>query len=177
MNPSRLMVAALALVFATVMQAQISIRLNIGAAPEWAPSVESNVRYYYLPDVDAYYDIPSAMFIYIDNGQWIQRRHLPERFRDYDLHRCHKVVLRDYHGEAPYSYYRRTYRDEPQRNYDRSRDERPAREYDRGENCNNLQAYEVSYHGNRKYRGEDCDRYDHDRGRGYAYGRYKNGKD
>ncbi len=106
MKPLKVIVAGMAIVFASATQAQVSINVNIGARPAWGPVVESDVRYYYLPEVEAYYDIPSSMFIYLHDGRWIHRRHLPERYCNYDLHRGRKIVISDYRGNAPYSHCR-----------------------------------------------------------------------
>jgi hypothetical protein len=102
------------LAFATVLflagsagtvQAQISVHFNIGMAPSWGPSGYSDVQYYYLPDVQAYYDVPSSMFIYYEGGSWIRRSYLPYKYRNYDLYHGYKVVLKDYHGNTPYMHY------------------------------------------------------------------------
>lgn len=92
--------------------AQISVHFNVGMAPAWGPSGYSDVQYYYLPDVQAYYDVPSSMFIYYEGGSWIRRSYLPYKYRNYDLYHGYKVVLNDYHGRTPYtsySYHKSTY--------------------------------------------------------------------
>ncbi|MDP4272354.1 MAG: hypothetical protein Q8909_19865, partial [Bacteroidota bacterium] len=118
MKPSRLIVAGLAILLAGAMEAQVSVNVNIGARPAWGPVVEREVRYYYLPEVEAYYDIPSAMFIYADNGRWVHRHQLPGRFRDYDLYRGRKIVINDYRGNSPYTHCGYTERYAPARGYD-----------------------------------------------------------
>lgn len=86
-------------------QAQISVRFNIGTPPSWGPAGYSDVQYYYLPDVQAYYDVPSSMFIYYEGGAWIRRSYLPYKYRNYDLYNGYKVVMRDYHGNTPYIHF------------------------------------------------------------------------
>jgi hypothetical protein len=109
----------------TTIWAQVSINVNIGTPPSWGPSGNSDAEYYYLPDVESYYDVRATQFIFISNGQWIRSRYLPRRYRNYDLQHGQKVVLNDYHGKQPYVYfknhrerYNRSYKsqDEPQRN-------------------------------------------------------------
>ena len=85
------------------VQAQISVHFNIGTPPSWGPSGYSDARYYYLPDVQAYYDVPSSMFIYYEGGSWVRRSYLPNQYRNYDLFHGYKVVLNDYHGNTPYT--------------------------------------------------------------------------
>jgi hypothetical protein len=77
--------------------------VHIGTPPAWGPAGYSDVRYYYLPDVEAYYDVETSMFIYISGNQWIRRSYLPTRYRNYDLYHGYKVVMNDYRGNSPYS--------------------------------------------------------------------------
>lgn len=87
-------------------QAQVAVNVNIGTPPAWGPVGYSNVDYYYLPDVEAYYDIRASQFIYFGNGKWIRNRYLPGPYRNYDLYSGYKVVLNDYHGKSPYTYFK-----------------------------------------------------------------------
>ena len=93
-------------VFAGSTQAQLSIRLNLGTPPQWGPSGYDQARYYYLPDIQCYYDVPNSMFIYYSGRRWIRSRNLPERYRDYDLYNGYKVVINDYRGNTPYYMFR-----------------------------------------------------------------------
>jgi hypothetical protein len=97
---------ALFLIAATANYAQVSIHVNLGSPPQWGPVGYSEVSYYYLPDIESYYDIHAERFIYFSNGVWIRSQHLPHRYRNYDLYNGYKVVLNDYHGSTPYSHYR-----------------------------------------------------------------------
>jgi hypothetical protein len=92
------------ILFAATMQAQVSINVNLGATPAWIPQVETGVRYYYLPDVDAYYDMRLSVFIFSHNGNWIRRHHLLNKYRNYDLYDGRKVAVRNYCGNSPYAY-------------------------------------------------------------------------
>ena len=91
------------LVSTTAMQAQVSVNVNIGSPPAWGPSGYSAAEYYYLPDVQAYYDVRQSQFIYLGGGQWVRSRNLPAQYRNYNLYNGYKVVLNDYHGSRPYS--------------------------------------------------------------------------
>ena len=87
-------------------KAQVSVNVNIGSPPSWGPVGYSEVQYYYLPDVEAYYDVQTSMFIYYGGGVWIRRSHLPTRYRYYDLYSGYKVVLTDYRGHEPYVHFK-----------------------------------------------------------------------
>ncbi|WP_276381227.1 hypothetical protein [Flavobacterium sp. H4147] len=125
------------LVFASMLfmsvffaQAQVSINVNIGTPPSWGPQGYDDDRYYYLPDIDVYYDINQSVFIYDNGGRWIREKRLPAKYRQYDLYSGYKVVLTDYRGDAPYTYhtkhranYPKGYHGKPQKN----RGEKPGK--------------------------------------------------
>lgn len=106
MKTIKLLAIGILLIFAASAQSQLSINVHIGSPPAWGPAGYSDVRYYYLPDVEAYYDVQSSMFIYISGNQWIRRSYLPSRYRNYDLYHGYKVVMNDYRGNSPYSNFR-----------------------------------------------------------------------
>jgi len=125
----KLFILGTVLFFASATQAQISVRFNIGTPPSWGPEGYSDVRYYYLPDVQAYYDVQSSMFIYYEGRSWIRRSYLPYRFRDYDLYNGYKVVMKDYHGNTPYMQFdqhRRFYANGNHREQQRTIGQRPG---------------------------------------------------
>jgi len=106
MKNLKLITAGILLFLACTMQAQISVNVNIGTPPQWGPVGYSEARYYYLPDVEAYYDVDASRFIYYDGGVWVHRTYLPSRYRNYDLYGGYKVVMSDYHGNRPYTRFR-----------------------------------------------------------------------
>ncbi|MDP4203848.1 MAG: hypothetical protein Q8861_14290 [Bacteroidota bacterium] len=128
MKSLKLIIVGVMLLFAGAMQAQVSININLGSVPSWGPRVQEDVRYYYLPDVDAYYDLRTAMFVFSYNGCWVRQRHLPEIYRNYNLYDGRKIVMRNYYGDSPYSYYRG--RGEYRDNRMAQRQERNERRYD-----------------------------------------------
>jgi hypothetical protein len=123
MKTSKLIVTAIILLATIqVTQAQVSVNVNIGTPPAWGPAGYSAVEYYYIPDVQAYYDVRATQFIYFGNGRWNRSRNLPNQYRNYDLYSGYKVVLSDYHGSRPYANfknhkvkYRKGYKGSPQR--------------------------------------------------------------
>lgn len=110
------------LLLAGALNAQLSVSINIGAPPQWGPVGFTEVRYYYLPAIEVYYDIQTSMYIYYSRGAWVHRHDLPRRYRNYDLYHGYKVVMHDYGGDTPYVYfkehkvkYNRNYKSAPQR--------------------------------------------------------------
>ncbi|MCC9019502.1 MULTISPECIES: hypothetical protein [Flavobacterium] len=97
---------AMTFIAVSSLQAQVSVNVNIGTPPAWGPAGYTDVRYYYLPDLEMYYDINASIYIYISNGKWIRARNLPRNYRNYDLYNEYKVVLTDYRGNSPYDNYK-----------------------------------------------------------------------
>ena len=84
------------------LHAQVNVTI---VAPAWGPTVTTE-EYYYLPDIDSYYDLQHGQFIYIDKGTWIRGRALPRRYRNYNLNTGHIVIISDYRGSSPYLHYK-----------------------------------------------------------------------
>ncbi len=82
--------------------AQVSVNVNIGTPPAWGPAGYPDVRYYYLPDLETYYDVSNSNYVYLNNGKWTRAKSLPSAYRNYDLYNEYKVVLKDYKGNSPY---------------------------------------------------------------------------
>lgn len=145
-------------------KAQVRIQANINIQPQWGPTGYDYAEYYYMPDIDVYYNIPRRQFVYLNAGRWVFAASLPPIYRDYDLYRGYKVVIND---PAPYrrcDYYRQQYR--PYRGYyDRQviiRDARPYR-YDRDRDYRDRDDRR-DYDRDRRYDRHDRDDH-HDRGR------------
>jgi len=106
MKALKLIATGLGLFLAIALQAQVTVNVNVGTPPAWGPAENTQVTYYYLPDVEAYYDVPSAQFIYYSGGVWVHRKYLPTRYRSYDLYGGYKVIMTDYHGKTPYTHFK-----------------------------------------------------------------------
>jgi hypothetical protein len=106
MRRLKILLIAILTIFGGILQAQISVNLHIGTPPPWAPSGHTDIRFYYLPDVEAYYDVQSSLFIYQSGKKWVHRSHLPARYRNYNLYNGRKVMMSDYRGNSPYTHFR-----------------------------------------------------------------------
>ncbi|MEC4005726.1 hypothetical protein OX283_013730 [Flavobacterium sp. SUN052] len=91
---------------ANYSSAQVSINVNFGTPPVWAPADRVEVQYYYLPDIDVYYDVPQRQYIYLSNSRWVRTGYLPQRCRNYNLRGGNIVYLTDYRGNSPYAYHK-----------------------------------------------------------------------
>ena len=90
-------------------QVRVSINANIGRQPVWGPAGYDYAQYYYLPDIDVYYDIQSTNFIYQDCGRWVTAAALPVRYHNYNLYSGYKVVVNDQRPYMHHEYYRNKY--------------------------------------------------------------------
>lgn len=79
--------------FVTTQAQHISVSININSQPAWGPIGYDYVNYYYIPDINVYYNVPMSLFYYWDRGRWISARYLPYAYRHYDLYGMYKVVL------------------------------------------------------------------------------------
>ncbi|CAA9201111.1 hypothetical protein [Flavobacterium collinsii] len=166
MKTIKLAIAGLFLLVANATQAQVSINVNIGSPPAWGPAGYAEMEYYYLPDIEAYYDVRASQFIYFGGGRWVRTTYLPRQYRNYDLYGGYKVVLNDYHGRTPYTYfdrhrvkYYKGYHGAPQRCYK----PRPAYGYndDRYERRNHKH-YDKKRNKHDRDDDDDDDHDDHD---------------
>lgn len=61
--------------------------------PQWGPSYYDGTRYYYLPDIECYYDMYTREFIYLNHAQWIYSPYLPSIYSNFDLNNSFVVVV------------------------------------------------------------------------------------
>jgi len=63
--------------------------------PEWAPEYDNGnpVNYYYLPDIECYYDLRNREFVYMEEGNWRFSAMLPSVYASFDLNNCFVVKL------------------------------------------------------------------------------------
>lgn len=81
------------LTLANRANAQLSISINIGSQPAWGPTGYDYVQYYYLPDINAYYNVSAAQYIYLNRGRWVFAKALPRQYASFDIYNSYKVVV------------------------------------------------------------------------------------
>ena len=107
------LISALALITSSAIftsaTAQVHVNINIGTQPVWGPVGYDYAEYYYLPDIDAYYDVPQRQFIYLEGRNWRFANALPPMYGNFDLYRSYKVVINEprpyLHHEVYYKKY------------------------------------------------------------------------
>lgn len=115
-----------------VPERRTTVRTEV-VPPPWAPPYENvqEVHYYYLPDVEMYYDVWSHEYIYLQNGNWVYTTAYPSYYSSYDINSAYVIVLDAkvsepwrhhdlYVSHYPRYYYRSVY-DEDGRHRDNNR--------------------------------------------------------
>lgn len=74
-------------------QVRLNVNINIGSQPVWGPVGYDYVDYYYLPDIETYYYVPTHQFIYLSGGNWVFAHGLPPAYRNYNLYSGYKVII------------------------------------------------------------------------------------
>ena len=105
MKTLKIIAITMILFVSSSIRAQVSVNLNVGAPPVWGPVVTTE-EYYYLPDINSYYDIRQSQYVYLNRGTWVRSRALPARYKAYNLNTGNVVVIKDYHGRSPYVHYK-----------------------------------------------------------------------
>lgn len=90
----------------TQAQVRVNLNVNIGSQPAWGPRGYNHVDYYYMPDIETYYYVPTRQFIYLSGGNWVFASSLPSRYSHYDLYGGRKIVI----NRANAYYYHNDYR-------------------------------------------------------------------
>ena len=90
------------LLYGSGAQAQVQVSIN---APYWGPAVPANVQYYYIPEIDGYYDLYSQSYLFYDPGYgaWVSSPVLPRLYAGYDPRFFHPVAIQ-YLGRQPWGY-------------------------------------------------------------------------
>jgi len=83
---------------APAAHAQVSVNVQVGA-PVWGPPVPAGVQYYYIPEIDGYYDLYNGVYLVFRDGYWMT---LPSVY-GYDPYAFHPVPVY-YQGPQPWQY-------------------------------------------------------------------------
>ena len=159
-------IAATAVMNNTNAQFRFNVNVRLGL-PAWLSGGNAESDFYYMPEIDAYYNVRERQFVYLDNGRWIFASNLPGRFSGFDLYNCRKFPIYESRPYLNGDYYRNQYAQYRNNyiyhqptvayNYQRS-NERHG--YDRDDYYRNDRRFEERHEERRSYdrRYEDHDR-------------------
>jgi hypothetical protein len=94
MKMTKFLLIALVSITFSAAQSQTVVRTTM-RLPDWGVAGNDNATYYYIPDIESYYDVSSRKYVYMNNGKWKRSSALPPAYRNYDLYNGYKVVLTD----------------------------------------------------------------------------------
>ncbi|MBF6640826.1 hypothetical protein IVB69_04995 [Flavobacterium sp. J49] len=61
------------------------------------------IRYYYFPNLQAYFDNLEMVYYYKENGVWKTAPELPKNYGGYSLYNKARVTITDYDDDQPYN--------------------------------------------------------------------------
>lgn len=85
------------LLTSTVSYSQTSVLKTTAVKAESSKKAEA--RYFYYPNLQAYFDTQTNLFLFRVNKQWISAESFPENYGGYSLYNNHRVKIDDYFGD------------------------------------------------------------------------------
>jgi len=61
------------------------------------------VRYFYYPNLDAYFDTKTNLYIYDDEGESVQAPQIASGYRGYSIYNGTNVPIDNYNGDNPFT--------------------------------------------------------------------------
>lgn len=80
---------------ASAQNININVNINLDKQPSWGPSGYDYAEFYYMPDLNIYYDVINSLFYYYSGGAWTSNQYLPYGYRKYDFYNMYKVVINE----------------------------------------------------------------------------------
>lgn len=65
------------------------------------PTTNCQLRYYYYPNLEAYFDVKKNIYYFTQNGKWVTAEEIPNGYRGYSLYNKCKIAITDYDDEDP----------------------------------------------------------------------------
>lgn len=90
---------AFATLAAPAAHAQVRVNAQYGH-PAWGPAAPAGAQYYYVPEIDGYYDLAARNYLVQRNGRWTPMANV----QGYNPASFHPVVV-NYRGRQPWAQY------------------------------------------------------------------------
>ena len=91
---------ALAFILMIVLSANAQ-KTTAKVSPLIDPTTNCNLRYYYFPNLEAYYDTQKNIYYYNEFGEWKTAEEIPSGYRGYSLNNKVNVIITDYDDDNP----------------------------------------------------------------------------
>ena len=85
-------------------QGSANIDLNLEAETILQNEMATDIRYYYYPNLQAYFDTETLTYIYSKNKEWVEAKEIPSGYMGYSVANGKKVAIVDYHGDTPFEF-------------------------------------------------------------------------
>ncbi|MDI9258378.1 hypothetical protein [Flavobacterium sedimenticola] len=95
----------LLLVWAVVAVSNQAFAQNTTAKIETLPKDKKTncyIRYYYYPNLEAYFDNLTLVYHYKEKGEWKTAPELPPNYGGYSMYNKAHVIINDYDDDKPY---------------------------------------------------------------------------
>jgi len=83
------------------------------APPLVDPVTKCNLRYYYYPNIEAYFDTQKSIYYYQEDGQWKNAEEIPSGYRGYSMNNKVSVYITDYDGDDVLQFQKRHKKEYP----------------------------------------------------------------
>ena len=93
----------------TKAQVRFNLNVHVGNRPDWGLAGNETGNYYYLPEINCYYDLMNRQFIYFEDGHWLFANTLPYTYRNYDFYNGYKVMVNEYRPYLHNDFYMNRY--------------------------------------------------------------------
>jgi hypothetical protein len=80
------------------------VKNSENATPLFNPVTNCQLRYYYFPNLEAYFDTQKSIYYYKENGEWITAEEIPDGYRGYSFYNKITVYIKDYDDDYPYQF-------------------------------------------------------------------------
>ena len=70
-------------------------------APLTDPITNCELRYYYYPNIEAFFDTKKRIYLFMEQGKWITAEEIPSGYRGYSIYNKASVFINDYDGDDP----------------------------------------------------------------------------
>ncbi|HMI07489.1 MAG TPA: hypothetical protein VK528_08080 [Flavobacterium sp.] len=100
MKNYKIVLVLIALFLFNTSNAQTAEKKNINGALI-DPSTNCVLRYYYFPNLEAYYDTQKNIYLYTEEGKWTTADEIPNGYRGYSMYNKVNVLIKDYDDDDP----------------------------------------------------------------------------
>lgn len=103
MEKVKILVSLLILFISQIEFAQTS-NSTAKTTPLVDPKTNCAIRYYYFPNIEAYFDTQKSIYYFKEDGEWVTADEIPEGYRGYSVNNRLNVIVTDYDDDIPYQF-------------------------------------------------------------------------